>query len=246
MSEIYKLPVSSYEELVKVIRAYGNCKVGVPVSLDDLVKSSGMSRTVLSKNNGFLKQMNLITEGSKKAPTELCVKLSKAYSMNLHEQVNYLWRQMVEQDEFISSMISVISVKGGMPKNEYANHIMYASGCGQAGTYRAGAGAVIDILKMLGAVKEEDGKIMIGDLASDYVSPDNEQNNSVNDNIASVEKPQPIPEKESSVFVQQYTCESGQIAKIIIPESATKDDLLGFRDMLNIALKRKFKLTEEN
>lgn len=247
MAEMYKLPVSSYEELIKVIRAYGNCKKGVPISLDDLVKSSGMSRTVLSKNNGFLKQMNLITEGSKKAPTEMCVKLSDAYSMNLQEQIVHLWRQMIEQDEFVSSMISVISVKGSMPKTEYANHILYAAGCGKAITYRAGAVAVIDILKMIGVIKEEDGKIMMGDSASNSISPASERSyRDLNIEDASSYTSPVVLEKESAVFIQQYTCESGQIAKIIIPESATKDDLLGFRDMLNIALKRKFKLTEEN
>ena len=247
MTESYKLPVSSYDELVKVIKAYGNCRKGVPISLDDLVKSSGLSRTVISKNNGFLKQMNLITEGNKKAPTEMCVKLANAYLMNLHEQIEHLWRLMIEQDEFLTSMISVISVKGSLPKNEYANHILYSAGCGKAVTYRAGATAVIDILKMIGILKEEEGKIMMGDSSSNSISSvtehrnDEQNNDNTNINTTSVSF-----EKESSVFIQQYTCESGQIAKIIIPESATKDDLLGFRDMLNIALKRKFKLTEEN
>ena len=71
MTDVYKLPTSSYEELVKIIKAYGAGKVGVSVSLDDLVKSSGMSRTVISKNNGFLVQAGLITEGNKKSPTEI-------------------------------------------------------------------------------------------------------------------------------------------------------------------------------
>lgn len=49
----------------------------------------------------------------------------------------------------------------------------------------------------------------------------------------------------TTLYIQQYACESGQIAKIIIPDNATEDDLLGFRDMLNVALKRKFKLKIE-
>ena len=54
--------------------------------------------------------------------------------------------------------------------------------------------------------------------------------------------PTPIESVDTTFFVQQYTCESGKIAKFIIPEDATEDDLLGFRDILSIALKRKFKL----
>lgn len=36
------------------------------------------------------------------------------------------------------------------------------------------------------------------------------------------------------------------MAKIIIPENASKDDLLALRDMLDIVLKRKFKLKNED
>ena len=49
-----------------------------------------------------------------------------------------------------------------------------------------------------------------------------------------------IPEVGS--YVQAYTCESGKAAKFVIPEDATEDDLLAFYDMLNIVLKRKFKI----
>mgnify|MGYP001074251118 CR=1 FL=1 len=48
------------------------------------------------------------------------------------------------------------------------------------------------------------------------------------------------PEKE--YYIQSYTCESGKAAKFIIPEDATEDDLLAFCDMLDIVLKRKFKI----
>ena len=48
MPDVYKLPVSSYDELIKIIKAYGSCKAGVPVSLDDLVKSSGINKTIIS------------------------------------------------------------------------------------------------------------------------------------------------------------------------------------------------------
>ena len=47
---------------------------------------------------------------------------------------------------------------------------------------------------------------------------------------------------EVGYYIQSYTCESGKLAKIIIPEDATEDDLFAFEDMLKIVLKRKFKL----
>ena len=47
---------------------------------------------------------------------------------------------------------------------------------------------------------------------------------------------------EAGYYIQSYTCESGKLAKIIIPEDATEDDLFALEDMLKIVLKRKFKL----
>ena len=42
-------------------------------------------------------------------------------------------------------------------------------------------------------------------------------------------------------FIQSYTCESGAIGKIIIPDNATKDDLLAFKDYLDIIVRERLK-----
>lgn len=245
MTDVYKLPTSSYEELIKIIKAYGAGKVGVSVSLDDLVKSSGMSRTVISKNNGFLVQAGLVTEGNKKSPTEICKKLANSYVMNLGDQTRLLWREIIDQDEFITSMISVVGIKSKISKTEFINHIVYSANCGNGPGYKAGAAALVEIMKLTNAINEIDGEIVIGDtMTQEAESTDSELKlksiSVVEQGVTNTEiKP------EVSFYIQQYTCESGQIAKIIIPDNATEDDLLGFRDMLNIALKRKFKLKIE-
>ena len=56
MSEVFKLPGSSYEEITKIIRAYSNVKSGQALSLADLAQMSGMDKTIISRNNGFLLQ----------------------------------------------------------------------------------------------------------------------------------------------------------------------------------------------
>lgn len=252
MSDVYKLPVSSYDELIKIIKVYGSGKVGVPVSLDDLVKSSGMSKTIISKNNGFLVQLGLVSEGNKKAPSEMCKKLANAYNMNLQEQIVNIWREIINQDEFITKMISVIGIKGKLSKNDYVNHIVFSSNCGSGAGYKAGAAAIIEILKIINAVCEYDGNIMLGD--TDISIKDNRNAtdlriNHIDDSFNMMKEAVPpvaVESVDTTFFVQQYTCESGKIAKFIIPEDATEDDLLGFRDMLNIALKRKFKLKSDN
>ena len=50
MSEIYKLPGSSYEELIKIIRAYAAAsKNGAAVSLAEVAQSTGMDKTIISR-----------------------------------------------------------------------------------------------------------------------------------------------------------------------------------------------------
>ena len=46
-------------------------------------------------------------------------------------------------------------------------------------------------------------------------------------------------------YITQYTCENRTIAKIMIPHDATKDDLKGIREMLDVVIKRHFKVESE-
>ena len=43
-------------------------------------------------------------------------------------------------------------------------------------------------------------------------------------------------------YTQTYTCESGALARIIIPHDATEDDLKGIAELLGVVIKRHFKL----
>jgi len=38
-----------------------------------------------------------------------------------------------------------------------------------------------------------------------------------------------------------YTCDNGELAQIIIPRGATKDDLCALREMLEVLIERKFR-----
>lgn len=235
--ETFKMPVSSYEELCKIIKAYGKGKVGTAISLDDLVKVSGMSKTVLSKNNGFLVQMKLITEGNKKAPTELCKKLVNANNLGLKEEICKMWKEIIVNDEFFNNLISFIEIKKILNKSDYIAQIVYVSGCNESPAYRTGASTIIEILKLAEVIEEDGENLVCTKECKEYEVHlcENEHKK-----VQSIEEKNEY--KNDTYYTQQYTCESGDIAKIIIPQDVTEDDLLGFRDMLNIALKRKFKL----
>ena len=48
--------------------------------------------------------------------------------------------------------------------------------------------------------------------------------------------------RELKPYVQlDYNCDNGQLAQIIIPIKATKDDLCALREMLEVLIARRFK-----
>lgn len=94
MAETFKLPCSSYEELIKLFQAYANTKEGTALSLDEITQATGVPRTIVSKNNGFMVQVGLITEGNKKAATETGRALGRAYALSAH--ISKKHRGMIE------------------------------------------------------------------------------------------------------------------------------------------------------
>lgn len=242
MAEVFKLPGSSYEEITKIIRAYSNVKHGQALSLADLAQMSGMDKTIISRNNGFLLQLRLITEGNKKAPTEMCITLGRAYNLGITEQISKSWFEIVRNDEFLNRMISTIQIKTEMSKQDFVNHIVFSSSNNNSNNARAGASAIIEILKLTQMIEENDGMIVSGksNVVEESVVNEKTQNEQeIRKADSGVKETNPL---EVGYYIQSYTCESGKLAKIIIPEDATEDDLFAFEDMLKIVLKRKFKL----
>ena len=163
MAETFKLPVSSYEELIKVIQAYSSEKEGTLLSLDDLSQSTGMPRTVVSSNNGFLVQIGLITEGNKKAATEIGRSLGRAYTSRIDEEIVRLWKEIISEVDFLNRMVSAVRIRNGMDRSNLLNHVIYSSGLKDNKQSRTGAGAMIEILKVAEILSETDGKLTVND-----------------------------------------------------------------------------------
>jgi len=159
MSEGFKLPGSSYEELIKIIKAYSTSKVGVPMSLDAVAQTTGMDKTVVSRNNGFLVQLGFISDGNKKSPTQVGNDLGRAYTNKMNEEVARIWHETIEKDEFLSRMLSAVRIRNGMEKASFTNHILYSSGSITNNTTRTGANTIIEVFKVASLINETDGKI---------------------------------------------------------------------------------------
>lgn len=161
MAETFKLPASSYEEIQKIIQAYASEKEGVLVSLDRISHATGIPRTGVSGNNGFLVQIGLISEGNKKAATEVGRALGRAYISKINDEVSRIWKEIINENDFLSRMISAVRIRNGMDRSSFLNHIIYSSGLNDTKQNRAGAGAIIEIFKSVNVLSDIDGKLTV-------------------------------------------------------------------------------------
>lgn len=166
MSDNFKLPGSSYEEIVKIIKAYASGKQGQSMSLDLLRQSTGIDKSNISRNNGFLIQLEIITSGKIKAATDVGFKLGRAYTHGINDEIKHVWLEIIENDEFLSRMLSAIKIRGGMDRTSFISHILYSAGTNPNANSKAGANTIIEIFKLVELINEVDGKLQINHVES--------------------------------------------------------------------------------
>lgn len=187
MSEIFKLPGSSYDEIIKIIKAYADGKIGTSVTLIDISHLTSIGTTTVSSNNGFLIELNLITTGNKKGPTELCIKLSSSLDHGIIDEIVSTLQTIVYGTEFLTKMLSAIKIRNGMNKDNLISHIMYSAGAKNTEKNRTGASAIIEILLKANLVEENDGVInLIKKDVNDNLTYPIQNDNKNNDTIPAI------------------------------------------------------------
>jgi|SRR5882724_6118712 len=154
----FRLPGSSYEELVKIIRAYAKLKE--EATLEEVTKVAAIHPTIVSRNNKFLVGIGVIEGGQKKQITEKGKALAKALEHEMLAEIADNWRQIVLANEFLDKILSAIRIRKGMELSTLHAHVAYSAGLPKNQTVMTGAATVIEIFRVAGLVKEEDGKIV--------------------------------------------------------------------------------------
>lgn len=158
VEERFRLPGSSYEELVKIIRAYGNLgKEAVPADVGQLAVVHG---TIVSRNNAFLVGIGVITGGRKKMVTEKGLALARALDHDMPDAIMQTWREVVLATEFLQKLVTAVRIRKGMEHSTLQAHVAYSAGLPKSQSVMTGAGAVVDILKASGLIKEHEGKLV--------------------------------------------------------------------------------------
>ena len=154
----FKLPRSSYEEICKIIKAYG--RLTKPSSLDEVAQLCVMGKTVISANNAFLSNIELIEGGNAKSATPKGNDLAKALEHELPQQTQEQWERVVNDNDFLGKMVVAVKIRTKMESSALESHIAYSAGETKSKAVMTGARAVVDMLLAAGVVREHDGQLV--------------------------------------------------------------------------------------
>ena len=157
----FKLPQSSYDELVKYIKAYSH--ISKPTDLNEISRLTGTQTTNISRNVGFLLATGILDGGKKKMPTTVGQRLGKALEHGMTDEISKAWRYIVEENEFLNKLLTSISIRNGMDSQTLEAHIAYSAGQPKKPQFMTGARTVIDILKVAELIVEVDEKYLLKD-----------------------------------------------------------------------------------
>jgi hypothetical protein len=220
-TEKFKLPRSSYDEIIKIIIAYG--KSDKPASLSDIFQSTGINTTHISDNNSFLLAVGLIEGGKAKSPTPKCRALSSALDHTYVDKIANGWAVVIQENEFLNKILLAISIRKGMDESQLQTHIAYSAGEPKSDAVMTGARTVIDILRHSGLVEEQDGHIVV----SRVISPETDDTGTRKD----------LPLEPNKVSTTKRSLSSSYTFHIEIRINATPSELDGLGEKLK-ALRR--------
>jgi hypothetical protein len=154
----FRLPGSSYEELVNIIVAYGTRDEAARPG--DVGKLDAVHQSSVSRNNGFLTEIGVLQGESKKLITRRGRALALALARKDRVEIRRNWRAIVATNEFLQNVVAAVKLREGMLYPTVQAYIAHAAGQPRNKPVMAGAGAIVEILKSAGLLREEAGELV--------------------------------------------------------------------------------------
>jgi hypothetical protein len=154
----FRLPGSSYEELVNIIVAYGTRDEAARPG--DVGKLDAVHQSSVSRNNGFLTEIGVLQGESKKLITPRGRALALALARRDREEIRKKWRAIVATNEFLQNVVAAVKLREGMLYPTVQAYIAHAAGQPRNKPVMAGAGAIVEILRVSGLLREEAGELV--------------------------------------------------------------------------------------
>jgi hypothetical protein len=161
------LPGSSYEVIAKILHAYALCG-DTPANLDTVAAKAAMDKTLVSRNNGFLVSLGLLTEGKAKSLTADGKKLAVAIGHNLEEDAALEWRRTFLSAPAAKGLVDMLKVQKEIPEAALPGRVATTLGQPNSSATTTGVNSLIEILTKAGVIQEQDGKYR---LASEPTEP---------------------------------------------------------------------------
>src|SRR3712207_4368314 len=154
----FRLPGSPYEELVNIIVAYGTRDE--TAGAGDVGRLDSVHQSSVSRNNAFLTEIGVLQGESKKLITRRGRSLAVALARKDETEVRSNWRAIVAASEFLQNVVSAVKLREGMLYPTVQAYIAHAAGQPRNKPVMNGAGAIIEILKAAGLLREEAGELV--------------------------------------------------------------------------------------
>lgn len=149
----FRLPGSSYEELANIIVAYGTRDEAA--NPGDVSKLNYVHQSSFSRNNAFLVSIGVLKGEKQRLVTKEGRELALSLSRRNRREIQTAWRRVVSTDEFMQNVVSAVKMREGIERNSLQAYIAHAAGQPRNKPVMSGAGAIIDILKAAGLLKED-------------------------------------------------------------------------------------------
>jgi hypothetical protein len=154
----FRLPGSSYEELVNIIVAYGTRDEASRPG--DVGKLNAVHQSSVSRSNGFLTEIGLLQGESKKLITRRGRALALALARKDEAEIRQNWRAVVASNEFLQNVVAAVKMREGMLYPTVQAYVAHAAGQPRNKPVMTGAGAIVEILKTAGMLREEAGELV--------------------------------------------------------------------------------------
>jgi hypothetical protein len=154
----FRLPGSPYEELVNIIVAYGTREDAARTG--DVGKLDSVHQSSVSRNNAFLVEIGVLQGESRKMVTRRGRELAAALARKDRAETRNNWRAIVAASEFLQNVVSAVKLREGMLYPTVQAYIAHAAGQPRNKPVMNGAGAIVEILKTAGMLREEAGELV--------------------------------------------------------------------------------------
>jgi hypothetical protein len=154
----FRLPGSPYEELVNIIVAYGTREDAARTG--DVGKLDSVHQSSVSRNNAFLVEIGVLQGDSRKIITRRGRELAAALARKDRAEIRTNWRAIVAASEFLQNVVSAVKLREGMLYPTVQAYIAHAAGQPRNKPVMNGAGAIVEILKAAGMLREEAGELV--------------------------------------------------------------------------------------